>query len=143
MMAWLAPYKHVVDSINAHTVAYAPNAMHGGGLGEYANWTADMAFHSVQQQLDSIHQADPQSTLPANVDLAIMNGGGIRLNLPQGNVAGGEQKRFRPHGAEILRQTGRLGLVAGQHQRQFRQTRKRLKSAFHRGFRAVVSAEAV
>lgn len=26
MMAWLAPYKHVVDSINAHTVAYAPNA---------------------------------------------------------------------------------------------------------------------
>lgn len=89
MMAWLAPYKHVVDSINAHTVAYAPNAMHGGGLGEYANWTADMAFHSVQQQLDSIHQADPQSTLPANVDLAIMNGGGIRLNLPQGNVSEG------------------------------------------------------
>ena len=120
MMAWLAPYKHVVDSINAHTVAYAPNAMHGGGLGEYANWTADMAFHSVQQQLDSIHQADPQSTLPANVDLAIMNGGGIRLNLPQGNVSEGRILSTFPFRFTLIELSGKdllqtLKIMARRH----------------------------
>lgn len=87
MKAFLAPYKHVVDSVNSYVIAYAPTAMRPSGTGEYANWTADMALSCVQQQLDSIHNADPASQLPTTIDLAIMNAGGIRQHLPQGEVS--------------------------------------------------------
>ena len=87
MKTFLAPYKHVVDSVNNYVIAYAPNAMNPGGTGEYANWTADMALNCVQEQLDSIHTADPASTLPKTVEIGIMNAGGIRQNLPQGDVS--------------------------------------------------------
>lgn len=87
MKTFLAPYKHVVDSVNNYVIAYAPNAMNPSGTGEYANWTADMTLNCVQEQLDSIHTADPASTLPKTVEIGIMNAGGIRQNLPQGDVS--------------------------------------------------------
>lgn len=89
MIAFLAPYKAIVDSIDANIVGYAPREMKTTRTGEYANWTADMAQYCVQQQLDSIHAADPSSTLPLHPDMAIMNVGGIRLNMPKGDVTEG------------------------------------------------------
>lgn len=89
MQAFLAPYKVIVDSVNSNVIGYAPRAMIADRIGEYANWTADMAFWAVAQKLDSIHAADPASTLPLTPDLAIMNGGGIRLNMPKGPVTEG------------------------------------------------------
>lgn len=89
MMAFLQPYKTVVDSINTNVVGYAPRTMKATRLGEYANWTADVARRSVQRQLDSIHAADPTSSLPEHVDIGIMNAGGIRLDMPEGPVTQG------------------------------------------------------
>lgn len=89
MLSFLMPYKHIVDSINHNYIGYAPRAMKAASVGEYANWTADMALCMVRQALDSIHHADTASTLPLFPDLAIMNGGGIRLNMPKGLVSEG------------------------------------------------------
>lgn len=89
--AWLAPYKHDVDSVNARVIGYAPTPLDSDDpVGEYANWTADMARDIMQQTLDSIHAADPASTLPVTVDMAIMNVGGIRQDMKAGPVTEGK-----------------------------------------------------
>lgn len=91
IVEWLAPYKAVVDSVNARVIGYAPHALNSDDpVGEYANWTADMARDIMQQTLDSIHSADPASTLPRTVDMAIMNIGGIRQHMQAGPVTEGK-----------------------------------------------------
>lgn len=88
---WLAPYKAKVDSVNNRVIGYAPHALNSDDpIGEYANWTADMAREIMQQTLDSIHAADPASTLPSVVDMAIMNVGGIRQHMNAGPVTEGK-----------------------------------------------------
>lgn len=88
---WLSTYKHDVNSVNARVIGYAPNPLDSDDpVGEYANWTADMARDIMQQTLDSIHAADPASTLPVTVDMAIMNVGGIRQNMKAGPVTEGK-----------------------------------------------------
>lgn len=90
MQSFIAPFKLAVDSVNANIVGYAPYSMKAGRTGAYANWTADMAYSSVQNILDSIHIVDSLSSLPVSIDMAIMNVGGIRLDLPQGPVSEGK-----------------------------------------------------
>lgn len=91
IVAWLKPYKDTVDSVNARVIGYAPHPLDSDDpVGEYANWTADMAHDIMQQTLDSIHAADPASTLPVTVDMAIMNVGGIRQDMKAGPVTEGK-----------------------------------------------------
>ncbi len=86
---FLKPYQHIVDSINANVIAYAPRFLDSdSATGEYANWTADFAYRAVQNTLDSINGIAIGNT-PESVDLAIMNVGGIRMNQPVGDVTEG------------------------------------------------------
>jgi 5'-nucleotidase len=89
MIRFIAPYKVVVDSINGQVIGYAPHKMLSDDpIGEYANWTGDFARNATQLALDSINAVAPGSA-PSKVDLGIMNIGGVRLDMPQGNVTKG------------------------------------------------------
>jgi 5'-nucleotidase len=87
---FIRPYKAVVDSINGNVIGYAPRFMDSDDrVGEYANWTGDYARNLVQLTLDSLNAAHPGS-VPASVDLGLMNVGGIRLDMPKGYVTEGQ-----------------------------------------------------
>lgn len=84
---FLKPYRHVVDSVNNVMVSYS--------LGEYSNMTSTGALPNLagdagmwigMQLADSLRKAGHD--IP-QVDLAIMNVGGIRQSMPKGKVSEG------------------------------------------------------
>lgn len=90
VMAFLRPYAHVVDSINNHVIAQSGvdmvNTKRYDTSVPLSNLTADIAAMYADRVLDSI----ASDVLPARVDLAIMNSGGIRLPFPKGDVTEGQ-----------------------------------------------------
>lgn len=89
--AYIAPYRHAVDSINARVIArndlgYMMNSKKYHQSRELTNLTADIASLYASRMLDSI--AAPG--LPRKVDFAMINSGGIRLPFPQGEVTEGQ-----------------------------------------------------
>lgn len=90
LLAYLAPYAHVVDSINHRRIAF--NEVDMLNTKKYAlsvpltNMAADIARLYADACLDSIAGAG----LPRRVDLAIINSGGIRLPFPKGEVTEGQ-----------------------------------------------------
>lgn len=87
--SFLAPYKATVDSVNNRVIGYAPRALDSGDSnGEYANWTADFAFRTINEMLPALRDSNPE--LPQRLDLAIMNVGGIRQDMPAGPVTEGK-----------------------------------------------------
>lgn len=88
MKQFLAPYKHVVDSVNSRVIATASFALNSDDRnGAYANWAADFARLYGTRMLDSLRRAGrdvPQ------LDFGLMNVGGIRQNMPAGDVTEGE-----------------------------------------------------
>lgn len=85
---FLAPYKSVVDSVNANYIArssgYFNNSDRTGGL---ANLTADIAYSYALHKADSLRTEIPDFPVP---DFAFMNVGGIRLEMPEGNISEGQ-----------------------------------------------------
>lgn len=83
----LRPYKHQVDSVNAHVIAKSmydlPNGVQTGG---YPNFAGDFGLWFGRHIADSLSQCGK----PVHVDLAIMNVGGIRQPMPAGDVTEGE-----------------------------------------------------
>lgn len=92
MERFIAPYKHVVDSINATPIAMVANDMMNkkkytesitatNNISDIAQWYGTMV-------LDSLSRTD--SRLPKRTDLAIMNSGGVRKPMPKGVVTEGD-----------------------------------------------------
>ena len=88
IVEFLAPYRAKVDSVNSRVVARsladADNADRAGAL---ANLTADIAFDYGLHKADSLRSIDP--TFP-EVDFALMNVGGIRMPLFEGDITEGQ-----------------------------------------------------
>lgn len=84
MQKFLEPYKHDVDSVNARVIGRADYTLHGDDRnGGYANLAGDFAMWFGRQVVDSV--------LPGRkIDLGIMNVGGIRHDMPAGDVTEGE-----------------------------------------------------
>ena len=74
--AFLAPYQKPVHKLLNNVVAQSAQYYDNSGV-EMQNWVADMAFEMTVNQSG------------LNVDLAIMNKGGIRQSMPEGNVSEG------------------------------------------------------
>ncbi len=90
IQSFLAPYTHIVDSINRRVIAVSavdmPNTKQYATSVLFSNFTADAAAAYATWQLDSL--AAPG--LPRRVDLAVMNSGGIRLPMRKGAVTEGQ-----------------------------------------------------
>lgn len=84
MSDFLAPYRHKVDSVNARVIAQAAFDMSSDDRnGPYANWAADFARWYGALKLDSIAPG-------RHMDIGLMNVGGIRQNMPAGDVTEGQ-----------------------------------------------------
>ena len=88
IIKFLEPYREAVDSVNRRVIARSlhnlPNGMKTGGL---ANLTADIAYDYGRHKADSLHKAD--GNFP-QLDFALMNVGGIRKDMPQGDITEGQ-----------------------------------------------------
>lgn len=88
MADFIAPYRHVVDSVNSRQIAVSEYDLDADDRnGGYANWAADFARLYAQREVDSLRAAGVD--IP-DVDFAIMNVGGIRQNMPKGPVTEGQ-----------------------------------------------------
>lgn len=88
MQAFLKPYRHLVDSINSNKIGISLADMPNGlKTGAFVNWTADMAL-DVAKSI-SASQKESDSSFP-EIDLAIMNVGGIRQPMYKGAITEGQ-----------------------------------------------------
>lgn len=88
MENFIAPYKHIVDSINSQVIGRSLYDLKSDDRnGGYANFAGDFARWYGQMKLDSLSHTQ---TMPEKVDMGFMNVGGIRQNMPAGNITKGE-----------------------------------------------------
>lgn len=87
MLGVIEPYRHMVDSINNHVIAYSAQDMRNRRNGAYANFVGDFGLWYGRHIADSISAAG--GVMPA-VDFAVMNVGGIRQNMAKGPVTEGQ-----------------------------------------------------
>lgn len=86
--AFIAPYKHKVDSVNNRVIGRSLYDLNSDDRnGGYANWAADFARWFGQLKLDSLAGV---GGMPARLDMGVMNVGGIRQNMPEGDVTEGQ-----------------------------------------------------
>jgi len=86
--AFLAPYKAKVDSVNHRVIGYAPSDMDSNvRTGAYPNWAGDFALWFGRQAADSLRAAGMD--LP-EVEIGMVNVGGIRQSMKKGDVTEGE-----------------------------------------------------
>ncbi len=86
IISFLAPYKHVVDSVNSHVVSTSLYDMRNNSCG-MANLTADFGLWYANHKADSLRQTGMD--IP-RVDMSIMNIGGIRQDMSAGDVTEGQ-----------------------------------------------------
>ena len=88
MKEFLAPYRHVVDSVNSRVIgkslARLDNTDRNGGFGNFA---ADFALWYGNLKADSLSATNVDIKRP---DMAIMNIGGIRQEMPEGDITEGQ-----------------------------------------------------
>lgn len=88
IIAFLAPYKAAVDSVNNRVIAQSTGSFSSDArTGGLANFTADMAIDYARHKADSLRMYNP--SFP-QVDFAMMNVGGIRKSMPQGDITEGQ-----------------------------------------------------
>lgn len=88
MIEFLAPYKHVVDSVNSRVIGTSLMDMDSSDPhGAYANWAGDFAVRFGRQIADSL-RASGSDISP--VALGIMNIGGIRHDMKKGDITEGQ-----------------------------------------------------
>lgn len=87
LQAFIAPYKHIVDSVNNNVIGYSqtevPNARRTGA---YPNWASDMALDIA---IDVVKQSEDSDNPLPEIDFAMMNVGGIRQPMPAGDITEG------------------------------------------------------
>lgn len=85
---FLEPYKVAVDSINNNVIAQSPARMDADSrTGAYPNFISDLVFDYAIGRADSLRAAGVEISRP---DFAIMNVGGIRADMPEGDVTEGK-----------------------------------------------------
>lgn len=87
IIEFISPYKAAVDSVNNVTIAYSEYELPKVKTGGLANLTADIGFQIGKETSELMKRTDP--SFP-NVDLAIMNVGGIRHHMPMGAITEGQ-----------------------------------------------------
>ena len=88
MQAFLAPYKHKVDSVNNHKIGVSTMAMENNSrTGAYPNWAGDFALWYGRHVADSLRAQNP--SFP-QVDFGMVNVGGIRQPMKEGAVTEGQ-----------------------------------------------------
>ena len=84
MKEWLAPYRHGVDSIMSNPIAVS--ARHMDSSSDAAqNWVSDVAMTLIKR-LSGMN----------DIDCAIMNKGGIHVDMPEGTVTEGVMLNMFP-----------------------------------------------
>ncbi len=87
MKAFIEPYNQKVDSVYKRVIAVSAddfsNSINGGGL---PNFAGDFGLNYGRMIVDSLQTAG----VDARVDFAIMNTGGIRQDMPKGDVTEGQ-----------------------------------------------------
>lgn len=87
IIEFLEPYRARVDSANNLVIAYSEYDLKKSTTGGLANLTADMGFQIGKEVADSLQQKGIDFP---DVDLAIMNVGGIRQDMPKGIITEGQ-----------------------------------------------------
>lgn len=88
MADFIRPFREKIDSVNNRVIGRADYTMDSNArTGAYPNWSADFAKWYGSLKADSLRAIDPQ--FPA-VDFGMMNVGGIRHDMPAGNVTEGQ-----------------------------------------------------
>ena len=88
IISFLAPYRAMVDSVNARVIAQADRFMDNTDrTGSLANLTADIAYGYAAHKADSLRAINPE--FPA-IDFALMNVGGIRMPMNEGVITEGQ-----------------------------------------------------
>ncbi|MDE7180431.1 MAG: bifunctional metallophosphatase/5'-nucleotidase [Muribaculaceae bacterium] len=88
MLDFLAPYRAGVDSVNSNVIGRNVAAMENGrGAGTFANWAGDFAARYGRQVVDSLRSAGHDL---APLAFGMMNVGGIRMPMPEGDVKEGQ-----------------------------------------------------
>lgn len=85
--AFIAPYREQLDSINHRVVAHSARFSNSDDrVGSLPNFTADFAYSYASHIADSLRTVN--SDFP-EVDFSIMNVGGIRMSMPEGDITEG------------------------------------------------------
>ena len=88
MITFLTPYRQAVDSVNSHVIGksayHLRNSDRNGG---YGNFAADFGMWYGNLKADSLSAAGEVVKRP---DMAIMNIGGIRQEMPEGDITEGQ-----------------------------------------------------
>ena len=87
IIEFIKPYRVAVDSINNLVIAYSEYELDKTRTGGLANLTADIGFQCGKEISDSLQAIG--FPVP-NVDMAIMNVGGIRHHMPIGGITEGQ-----------------------------------------------------
>ncbi len=88
MADFILPYKEKVDSINNHVIGKAANSLDNGDrAGGYANFAGDFARWYGDLKVDSLRNAGINV---ADVDMTVMNVGGIRQEMKAGDITEGQ-----------------------------------------------------
>lgn len=88
MAGFIAPYREQLDAINAKVIGRSDAAMDNNArVGAYPNWASDFAEDFGRAVADSLVAA---GAVPARPLIGMMNVGGIRHPMPQGDVTLGE-----------------------------------------------------
>ena len=77
LVKYIAPYKHIVDSMMNNVIIVSDVELPNRTSSQTLNWIADLAY-SLGNRIYNEH-----------IDLAIMNKGGMRRDLPKGNISEG------------------------------------------------------
>ena len=86
--AFLAPFKHKVDSVNNRRIGMATASMNNNSrTGAYPNWGGDFALWYGRHIADSLRVSNP--SFP-EIDFAMVNVGGIRQPMTEGAVTEGQ-----------------------------------------------------
>lgn len=100
MEGFLAPFRHKVDSVNNRVIGYSAysmsNSERNGGL---ANWTGDFAVEYARGVADSLRSQGKEFP---DIDMSIMNVGGIRQNMPEGEITEGQILSTFPFSNKIV-----------------------------------------
>lgn len=87
MIAFLKPFQQSVDSVNNVVVAYSAQNFEKSRTGGLPNLTADIAFEYGNEVVETLRNSGSKI---GDVDLAIMNVGGIRHDMPKGKITEGQ-----------------------------------------------------
>ncbi len=88
MAAFIEPFRRQLEAVDRHVIGRADVAMPNGlRTGAYANWSGDVATSFGTHAADSLRAAGMELR---PVDFGMMNVGGIRHAMPEGDVTEGE-----------------------------------------------------